>query len=1165
MKIYILFIFSIFSLIAQADTASIAKIGMTGSTGSGAIVVANQYNGVIGSVNDIQVSASSVSIGGQSFPREAGSTTLVQDKEGKTYGVDEDGQKAEIGKQTKDAIPGGNKGGYSAGSDPTPLAKDKGQIVFAAYANQKYGFDRIENDKLKANYDFLGKNSGGDYQIPWKSVKTAGMDKVSYSGNASGGYKLKFRTKAGFEYKPEGGSLNIVGTKHGDIQEIYAIAYKDSQDQHVIGKLQAMTLAPIKNVVYVVKTNTSQTLDKAQIKTYLDKVYDQAVMHWEVEIVDNYKPNVSLGTNGLDIGKDDTRKDLSEEMKALRDDFKKQGLVNREDQQTYYVFLVDQFSDPAIDGYFPQSKLYGFVRYSSQANTLHKTLAHELGHGAGNLEHPFVQYQTTQGSTPLLMDYSGGSQLSKTDWGMLHNPGIRTGWKDAVGEGQQVNTSLVFLTPERKPFRFNLPPSNTGFLLVNNGLKNLNKDNNGTINAFLVDGVEYFYDYEKKEFKSDGNKYINYLTNNPKNISLLIYYGDCKVARLEKEITNYQSINTQIIGNPRTYDYCKGEKPKLNEGNGGTGVYTKKVKQVNVSSYSTTASDKFVDSLAQMLADQIDENIPVQVNLYSEKAPNTALQNGVVLNVKHNSIWDILEIKPLFYVDGKPSFDQAFYSCLDEKIASNLALLKESQSYKINDKPTQKIRELSTVLFTMAIDGIICKIGDKGDPKDDCIPNVLKGATVEILSMLNIPNLVNGIEVLGESFLAKCYKNHKQLLKDNYAILRDLAKGEQYKNVTKQATYATGLKTYFALSFPGSGCVNEKDLKQVGNILDQLKHHYTGGCYQYGKLAVLIIPMVVTGGEWALTKLQKIQTFTKVNKSLIRYIVTLNEELAAKEVFLEIVEGTNNIIVKKADGTILKTIKSTELGLPATATAEEIEVAMQKEIENELKKFAESVRLVPELTESVIKHINKGEIKYVFKDARLPGGKKEFKFSSDKIWAELEADFSKNGEFTQLLFDNSYNKPTIDFTGMHNYDNFQSFTHTTSPTGKLFKSSGTEVIGEVGGKKAYTIKDPEVWIPDLNNLVSKNKFKQVQNRVWDGEGKWQLKKAGPEGRLSSCFIEGMSEAEINQMISDAFSAKNKQWFGTQWESTIIYKGKNITLRGYTESEEISSVFIKKID
>jgi hypothetical protein len=509
LKIYILFIFSIFSLIAQADTASIAKIGMTGSTGSGAIVVANQYNGVIGSVNDIQVSASSVSIGGQSFPREAGNTTLIQDKEGKTYGVDEDGQKAEIGKQTKDAIPGGNKGGYSAGSDPTPLAKDKGQVLFAAYANQKYGFDRIENDKLKANYDYLGKNSpplegaGGGYQIPWKSVKTAGMDKVSYSGNTSGGYTLKFRTKAGFEYKPEGGSLNIVGTKHGDIQEIYAIAYKDSQDQHVIGKLQAMTLNPIKNVVYVVKTNTSQTLDKAQIKTYLDKVYDQAVMHWEVEIVDNYKPNVSLGTNGLDIGKDDTRKDLSEEMKALRDDFKKQGLVNREDQQTYYVFLVDQFSDPAIDGYFPQSKLYGFVRYSSQANTLHKTLAHELGHGAGNLEHPFVQYQTSQGSTPLLMDYSGGSQLSKADWGMLHNPGIRTGWKDAVAEGQGIlnsnqicsitNKNLIEALKQKEVFPV-LIGSKTGYvkLYKNCEVKNVYIYNNRIyLASFYYDGKLY--------------------------------------------------------------------------------------------------------------------------------------------------------------------------------------------------------------------------------------------------------------------------------------------------------------------------------------------------------------------------------------------------------------------------------------------------------------------------------------------------------------------------------------------------------------------------------------------------------------------------------------------------------------------------------------------------
>ncbi|MFK7061504.1 hypothetical protein V3Q90_15405 [Flavobacterium oreochromis] len=223
-------------------------------------------------------------------------------------------------------------------------------------------------------------------------------------------------------------------------------------------------------------------------------------------------------------------------------------------------------------------------------------------------------------------------------------------------------------------------------------------------------------------------------------------------------------------------------------------------------------------------------------------------------------------------------------------------------------------------------------------------------------------------------------------------------------------------------------------------------------------------------------------------------------------------------------------------------------------------------KLVDALTETTIKHINKGEIKYVFKDARFPNGKKEFTFTTDNVWTELERDFNNKGEFTQLLFDNTYNKPTIDFIGMHNYDNFISFTQSNSPTGKLFKNSGTDIIGEVAGKKAYVIKEPEIWIPDLDNLVSKNKYKQLQNRIWEGTGKWQLKKSGPTGRVSSCFIEGMTEVEINKMISDAYKSSNIKWDGTQWESIIVYKSKNITLRGYKdESGNISSVFIKEIN
>lgn len=222
-----------------------------------------------------------------------------------------------------------------------------------------------------------------------------------------------------------------------------------------------------------------------------------------------------------------------------------------------------------------------------------------------------------------------------------------------------------------------------------------------------------------------------------------------------------------------------------------------------------------------------------------------------------------------------------------------------------------------------------------------------------------------------------------------------------------------------------------------------------------------------------------------------------------------------------------------------------------------------SKKIVPELTASAINHINKGEVKYVFKDVRLPNGRKEFTFTSDNIWAEIEADFNRNGEFTQLLFDSSFNRSTVNFIGMHNFDNLRNMKHENSPTGNLFEFKGFESIGEVGGKNAYTIIDPKIWIPDLDNLVSKNKNRNIENRVWDGAGKWQLKKEGPDGRLSSCFIEGMSVAEINQMISEAFRVK--KWYGTQWEGIINYKGKIITLRGYSDSGNINSVFIKKIE
>jgi len=72
-------------------------------------------------------------------------------------------------------------------------------------------------------------------------------------------------------------------------------------------------------------------------------------------------------------------------------------------------------------------------RATGSCSTDARTLAHELGHGAFNLEHTFPVLP--QGTTDNLMDYNGGPRLIKPQWDLIHNPELTTGLLDDETDG----------------------------------------------------------------------------------------------------------------------------------------------------------------------------------------------------------------------------------------------------------------------------------------------------------------------------------------------------------------------------------------------------------------------------------------------------------------------------------------------------------------------------------------------------------------------------------------------------------------------------------------------------------------------------------------------------------------------------------------------------------
>ncbi|MCQ2976148.1 MAG: hypothetical protein MJ211_15210 [Bacteroidales bacterium] len=85
----------------------------------------------------------------------------------------------------------------------------------------------------------------------------------------------------------------------------------------------------------------------------------------------------------------------------------------------------------------PRGYNCGFIY---EGGSLH-TVAHELGHGIGNLEHAFVN-SNSSGKTKNLMDYSYGTELYHFQWNEIQDPSrVWMKWSKEESEGEMLDFS----------------------------------------------------------------------------------------------------------------------------------------------------------------------------------------------------------------------------------------------------------------------------------------------------------------------------------------------------------------------------------------------------------------------------------------------------------------------------------------------------------------------------------------------------------------------------------------------------------------------------------------------------------------------------------------------------------------------------------------------------
>ena len=333
--------------------------------------------------------------------------------------------------------------GTSADS-PRPTAASEVQdsvdvrVQFRPNANQAYGFDRKEYDALAADYPPTLIN-GETYSPAWKSVaagRTDYVDAVVVAPDSSS-VVVKFRTATGQSIAAQPGAkdseqqLPVVGTTHETVDALSAYVVESDtagdETETTVGQLNVISYDELRQKVIVVPVNDAIAPDAVRLSQDLNAIYGAAVAHWEVVIDDAFVAEAELLT-GLDEGESGLLASFPRPMRQFNRAFKRSRDI---DKDAYYVFLVADVSSSRAGqsrrGFMPFKQQFGYI-FTEQVTNLSQTIAHELGHGAFRLRHPFDEFGLAKGTTDNLMDYSEGTALYKYQWDNVHDPEAMVGW-----------------------------------------------------------------------------------------------------------------------------------------------------------------------------------------------------------------------------------------------------------------------------------------------------------------------------------------------------------------------------------------------------------------------------------------------------------------------------------------------------------------------------------------------------------------------------------------------------------------------------------------------------------------------------------------------------------------------------------------------------------------
>ena len=305
------------------------------------------------------------------------------------------------------------------GQTINPVAwKKVAHIEFFSSDPTILGFDAYNEDKNLNDYEKIILARNASYPVPFMSVKPNDQVRIMAIIRNFKGFEVE-----NLRFIINDSSLSLPFARENDSLLTFLIPSSVEDFSitaryrgRLFGKLNVSIFDEISEQLTIVSL-LDQPIDKESLSNYLNSVFSPANIKINIRRINYFNDSIFSPTALLNNPSPHNDR-YTEQMRELRDAYFEK--VPQAPKNTYYIFIVPGFVNEKIDGYMARNKAMGFIKHNVDS-TMFRSIARELGHGIGMLQHYWLDSSKKKGTTENLMDSGHGTVLTKKQWEELRH------------------------------------------------------------------------------------------------------------------------------------------------------------------------------------------------------------------------------------------------------------------------------------------------------------------------------------------------------------------------------------------------------------------------------------------------------------------------------------------------------------------------------------------------------------------------------------------------------------------------------------------------------------------------------------------------------------------------------------------------------------------------